>query len=162
MARTKHHDTKAAEILTRQLNALELRKSGFSYRKIGERLNVSHEQVRTDVETELRRLAEENHDKADEVRQLEIERIDRAVSGIMHWIDAGSPAHVQALARLISERAKLLGLYAPQKQEISINLEVVTRFEAVAKELGQDPALMLEQYIQELHALSATNPTSGS
>ena len=73
--RTKHKDKHDAEVLARQLKALEYRIGGWSYRKIGEKLGISYEQVRRDVDGELKRLADENLDKADELRQLELERL---------------------------------------------------------------------------------------
>ena len=45
-----------------------------------------------------------------------------------------------------------------QKTEttISISLEVINRFESIAKEAGIDPAQALEEYIQQIHALQST------
>lgn len=66
----------------------------------------------------------------------------------------------QALANQ-RELNALLGLYAPSKSElkVSINIEILTRFEAIAKEAGIDPAQALEEYIQQIHALQSTVDT---
>lgn len=110
------------KILERQLQALELRKAGLSYRKIASKLGISHVQAINDVNGELKRLASLRTDSAEELRQLELERLDVALEGVMQYVKAGSPAHVAAMVRLMEQRAKLLGLYAPEKHDVNIDV----------------------------------------
>lgn len=151
MARGKPKEK--ASILERQLNALELRKSGYTYREIASRLGVNHQTAYTDVNKALEHLAKLGENSAVELRQLELERLDRAVAGMMHWIDAGSPMHVQALVKCIQERAKLLGLYAPE--EVKIDWRVV------AQNAGVEPQQINAEF-EELVKLAAEKFTTDS
>lgn len=103
------------DILKRQLQAVEMRKQGMSYRAIAERVGVSFQQVQRDVTEELKRLAALNLNAADELRQLELERLDRIIAGLDHWVQAGNAQAAMAILKAMDTRAKLLGLYAPEK-----------------------------------------------
>lgn len=116
---------KAAEkgqILERQIQALELRKSGWSYRKIGEKLGVSHETARQDVEGELKVLDLGNENKRNELRQLELERLDKITNALDHWLEAGSVPAINAYLKAMERRAKLLGLDAPEEKNLHVDL----------------------------------------
>lgn len=119
MARTKKTEAEQIDIGERRLQALELRKSGLSYRKIGARLDISHEQARQDIEAELKILAAERSDKAEELRQLELERLDKLTAALDSWVEAGSHNAVNAYLRIMERRAKLLGLDAPMKTDVT-------------------------------------------
>lgn len=108
-----------SEIAQRRVIALELRKSGFSYRRIAHQLNISHQQAANDVKAELENLAAISQESALELRTMELERLDMGIKGIMPFIEAGSAPHAHALVKLIEQKAKLLGLYAPEKHEFT-------------------------------------------
>jgi hypothetical protein len=113
---------KAAEkgaILQRQLQALELRKAGYSYRAIGERLGISHVQAYTDVNAELARLTELRKDSTEELRELELERLDVLLKGLEPMARVGNPGAVNSYLRVMERRAKLLGLDAPERKDIT-------------------------------------------
>lgn len=109
-------------IIERQIQALDLRKAGYSYRAIGDRLNVTHVQAFRDVKCELDRLSEISLNSASDLRQMELERLDKAIKGLMPFVEAGSAIHVSSLVKVIGERAKLLGLYAPEKVENQVTV----------------------------------------
>ena len=115
MARGKAQEKGA--ILERQLQALELRKGGFTYREIGKRLGVSHVQAHRDIQEELKHLASLRSESAEELRQLELEKLDNYERNLSHWADAGSVEAVRTLIKIQERRAKLLGLDAPEKIE---------------------------------------------
>jgi hypothetical protein len=119
MARGKQKDKIA--MLERQLLALDLRKQGMTYRQIATRLECNHVTIYNDIHRELKRLADESQDSTAEMRQLDLERIDMAIAGLMPFVRSGSANHTMALMKSIDERAKLLGLYAPEKQEMVID-----------------------------------------
>lgn len=120
MARGKTTDR--INSVTRQIMALELRKSGFSYRAIGERCNVSHMQAYKDVQSELARLDSISLESASELRLMELERLDIAIKGLMPFVEAGSATHATALVSVIAQRSKLLGLYAPEQVEEKVTV----------------------------------------
>lgn len=121
----------------RRQKALDLRKAGNSYRAIGAQLNISEAQAHTDVQTALARLAALELASADELRTLELARLDtlaveaaRILSETHPYVSGGKVLpniaddgpRLQAIDRLlrISEsRRKLLGLDAPAKTALT-------------------------------------------
>ena len=122
MALRQHGSAKErGKILERQLLALELKKSGFSYRQIGERLNCSHEQARQDVEKELTRLAGERDGNVEALRELELQRLEKVIKALDHWIESGNTQAVGVYLRAMERKAKLLGLDAPEKKDLNLS-----------------------------------------
>lgn len=149
---------KAAEkgkILERQIVALELRKSGFSYRAIADRTDVTQMQAYRDVQSELKRLADVSLDSANELRQMELERLDMAIKGLMPFVEAGSSSHAIALVKVIGERSKLLGLYAPEQ----IESKVLIHDELSDTERANRITAILERGRQERARQSTPNET---
>ena len=112
MANPKGQEEVAAE---RRLKALDLRKVGCSYRQIGTALKVSHEQARQDVMEALAALNALSLASADELRALEIERLDMAAYAIQAAVRLGDVKAINAWVRLSESRRKLLGLDAPTR-----------------------------------------------
>ena len=112
-------------VLKRQETALDLRISGLSYRAIGSKLSVSHETVRQDVEEELERLASLRVEKTDVLRELELQRLDKIIESLDSWVSSGNVGAVNAWLKASERRAKLLGLDAPVKQDITSNGETI-------------------------------------
>ena len=106
-------------IAERRIQALDLRKGGASFRAIGKQLNISYEQARMDVEAVLTALAARSQELAAEHRQLELERLDRLLLAVWSSATKGDTAAVTAALKISDRRAKLLGLDAPVKQELS-------------------------------------------
>ena len=117
MARAKAAEKGA--ILERQLQALDLRKAGFTYRAIGDRLGVDYTTAYKDVQSELKRLSALALDSAGELRQMELERLDMLTKGLEPMAAVGKPDAVSAYLRVMERRAKLLGLDAPVRQEVT-------------------------------------------
>jgi len=113
--RVKAHDD--------QLEALNLRKAGLSYSEIAARTNYKTAQTAwRAVESALNRTIRE---PAEDVRTLELERLDRLQLGA--WPDAsrGHLGAIDRVLRIMERRAKLLGLDAPDKQQHSGDLRIV-------------------------------------
>lgn len=108
-----------AAILERQLKALELRKRGLSYREIGKKLDVDHTTAYKDVMKELKRLARERDDSLDELRQLELERLDDLITALEPMARVGDPTAVNSYIKVMERRAKYLGLDAPEKRDLT-------------------------------------------
>lgn len=113
MARGKTSEQGA--IARRQLLALDLRISGLSFRAIADKLDVSHQQIFRDVENELERLAGLRADKAETLRELELQRLDKIINSLDSWVSSGNVGAVNAWIKASERRAKLLGLDAPTK-----------------------------------------------
>ena len=102
-------------IAERRVKALELRKTGGSYRQIGRALGVSQETAHKDVMHGLAELATQAHGHAEEYRALEVERLDVAILAVATLVRAGDLAAIDRWIRLSESRRKLLGLDLPVK-----------------------------------------------
>jgi hypothetical protein len=92
----------------RQLMALDLRKAGMQYAAIAQQLNYrSAAGAFAAVRSALKRTLKE---PADELRQLEVSRLDAMLAGL--WIKArkGDNYAIDRVLRIMERRAKLLGL----------------------------------------------------
>jgi hypothetical protein len=141
--------TRRVNAHTRHLQALELRKAGATYQAIAEQLGYAnargaHKAVASALKATLR-------DAADDVRELEIERLDAALLAIWRRVQAGDYAAVDRLLGIINSRAKLTGTFAPKKIEymgasmtdgvITISVEqrdaLAAKFEAKIAEMAE-------------------------
>ena len=100
----------------RALKALDMRLGGSTYRQIGAALAVSHATAFSDVQRMLREYAAE---PATQVRDAEVARLDRLMAG--HWDKAinGDVNSTRTVLTIMDRRAKLLGLDAPQKLDVT-------------------------------------------
>ena len=110
----------------RRVRALELRQKGNSYRAIARQLGVSEAQAHKDVHASLRALAEQEMSTAEELRALELERLDALLLIVSDEVEQGNLAAVDRALRIGERRAKLLGLDAPQRMDTTITLDVRT------------------------------------
>lgn len=118
MARNKNQtspSTIAAKM--RAAKALELRMEGMKFDDIAAELGFSGRQGAYDaVSRELKAITRE---PAEEVLRLDLERLDK-MWGI-HYLNAqaGDAVALSSCMRIMERRARLLGLDAPAKSEIS-------------------------------------------
>lgn len=144
--------TPKPEQLQRELTVLELRKTGAGWRQIAEAVGYSHASAAR--KAYLRAYDRTLQAPADELRDLELDRLDRLQ--MAYWKDAveGNMKAADYVLRVIQVRARILGIEAPQK----IRAEVVT-YDAgaidadieriIAQFEGQGGALALETGISE-------------
>jgi hypothetical protein len=95
--------------------ALELRKSGASYRQIGEALSISMQRAHQLVMDELDHLAQLRLRNVDELRRLELERLEMASIPVVAKLKKGDLKAAMVWIKLSESRRKLLGLDAPLK-----------------------------------------------
>jgi predicted transcriptional regulator len=129
---------------TRRVRALELRIQGQPFRAIGRELGVSHARVVQYVQQSLAALAAQEQAHAQAQRQLDLERIDRALAGVMPKAEAGDAAAVQSLCRLLERRAKLLGLDAPTRSVVAGDPEAPITVAAVSQLSDEERAARIE------------------
>jgi hypothetical protein len=94
----------------RQVTALELRQMGYTFTVIGEQLGITRQSAHEQVHKALAELAEESRDRATELRELEVSRIDRVLAGVFPRAERGEEDAVRSFIRLSQRRALLLGL----------------------------------------------------
>ncbi|WP_287418137.1 sigma-70 region 4 domain-containing protein [Oceanithermus sp.] len=122
--------TLSARELERQAFALRLQ--GYTYDQIGERLGRPRSTVHKAVQRALERRVKEIEGQADELRQMELDRIDRLLVALESRISEGDPAAINSANRLMETRIKLLGLNAPEQRDVS--LRIVDETEEVGSE----------------------------
>lgn len=107
----------AVKAIDNQLKALELRKAGVSYQRIADTLGYkSASGAHKAVQTALKKTLQE---PADDLRKLELERLDSAAAAIYPSVKQGQYGAIDRWIKIMERRAKLLGLDAPTKADIT-------------------------------------------
>ncbi|MFJ1698176.1 hypothetical protein ACIOHC_24175 [Streptomyces sp. NPDC088252] len=141
----------------RDAAAADLRSKGWTYPRIAEHLGYNH---RADAYNAVQRVLKETvREAGEELRTLELERLDAlyvAASEVLERehvtvsngrvVDLhGAPipddgpvlAAIDRLLKIQERRARLLGLDAPVKRDISLTDERAAAIEALVEELGE-------------------------
>jgi hypothetical protein len=113
------HPGESETIVARRVKALDLRKAGLTYRRIAEELKVNVRTAYTDVQDELAALKTLTGKAAEDIRELELRRLDDYTLGLTPAARRGDVRAVIALVRVQERRAKLLGIDAPTNHTMS-------------------------------------------
>jgi len=100
-----------------QAMAIELRKQGYTYAEIGTRLKVTAPRAYQYVQKALQEIAKVTLQNAEDLRNLELERLDMAASAIAKAVKAGEINAINTLIRISESRRRLLGIDSPAKLE---------------------------------------------
>lgn len=111
---------------------LRLRRDGWSYRAIGEHFAITHSSVYERVQKALHDTVAES---ADEVRTLELERLDKMQARLEAKIEAGDMKAIATALSIMDRRAKYLGIDAPAKTEVTVALQETSEIDAAVAEL---------------------------
>ena len=119
-----------AEAREHAWQALELRKTGKTYRQIAARLQCSLSVAHGYVTSALAELRSEVLDSARDLRDLEVAKLDDLEHRLRRRLkpacsDSDCAKLATAILKITESRRKLLGLDAPQKVEVSGNLYTV-------------------------------------
>ena len=118
MARNKNKTSPSTiDAKVRAARALELRMEGMKFDDIATELGYNSKQAAFDaVSRELKAITRE---PAEEVLRIDLERLDR-MWGI-HYLNAqaGDAIALSSCMRIMERRARLLGLDAPSKNEVT-------------------------------------------
>ncbi len=136
-----------------QRQALELRKAGVDFRQIADRLGYrgpsgAHAAVKAALLATIQQ-------PADEVRRLEVARLDAMLLAVWTKVREGDPAAVNSALKIMHRRALLLGLDAPVQARVAMTVDVRKVAEEVAAELGRPVEDVLADAEQRLALLYA-------
>ena len=97
--------------------ALELRKAGVTYEEIAKR--VGYNSKGRCYDAIMRLLRKTAQEPADEVRRLEINRLDALWLRAYTQVQKGDLGAIDRCLRIMERRARLLGLDAPLRHELT-------------------------------------------
>ncbi len=103
----------------RKKEIVRLRRNGFTLAKIAEQVGCSAQYAHKILTTYLERLETEFRNDVRELRQLEAERLDRAQLAVWDKAVKGDVGAIDRVLRIMERRARLFGLDAPARQEIT-------------------------------------------
>jgi hypothetical protein len=106
------------EAITRERHALalEMRKFGYSYEQIAEHFETTSNSARGLVKSALENAIKE---PAQEVIDLEVARLDQLYGAAASAVAAGDTDAITKCLAIMARRAKLKGLDAPEKKEVT-------------------------------------------
>lgn len=109
------HTKNDPEDVARYAEAVQLRIQGYTYDEIASRLGYAHKgSAHQAVKAALKRTLQE---PTDELRKLELERLDYIMRQLFVSFDAGDMRLSDNILRVIEKRHRLLGLDVPQRGE---------------------------------------------
>lgn len=113
----------------RELLALELRIGGATFAKIGEALGITDEGARSAVKRALERTAKETEDAAEQLRELERQRLESLILAAMPQAKRGHIGAIETIRKLSESLRKLQGLDKEHEQPRNVNLHVPEGFQ---------------------------------
>lgn len=111
--KTIQEEAKALALAKRRQTVCQYRLAGMSYRAIGEKLGISHEQARADEMAARAEVKAGTEESIDELRVRENERLDMLQSVLLPKMLAGDLVAGREWLRLSDRRARLNGLDRP-------------------------------------------------
>lgn len=105
--------------LEKHRQALDLRIAGATYVQIAERLDYASESgARNAVAQALKKTMALMQDSADELRAIEVQRLDVALIAIALQVKSGHLGAIDRWVKLAERRARLLGLDSPPRAPV--------------------------------------------
>jgi hypothetical protein len=124
--------------LVRQHEAVILRtRDRLHFRDIAERLGCDIKNAHTAWKRGVEALAKEAAEAFQQYLGEQLAVINVAIDGLMPKVVKGDVRADEALVKLLDHQAKLLGLYAPVKANVTVTDEMTARIKALADEIAQ-------------------------
>jgi hypothetical protein len=109
------------EQIDKEREVIALRRAGYTFDDIARRLNYAHPSgAYTAYQRALKRTLVEAG--TEELRATELDRLDRLQAAVWDEAMTGNPTAIQTALKILDRRAKYLGLDAPIKQEIKMDI----------------------------------------
>ena len=127
--------SKNAQIEERRKKVAANLLGGLTYRQMAETFGVSLGTIANDVRIVLGRWRREQVQNADEWTRLELERLNRLTNALWNNALDGKLAAVDRILKVMERRAKLLGLDAPVKQDLTSDGESLVPTDKLVAEI---------------------------
>lgn len=134
---------------TRRSFVLSLRKSGATYRQIAQAAEQQfgadalprgwdERYAYNDIARELEKLKTLNSGLTEDVRELEVQRLDELLLSMWPQAKKGNQGAVDRVLRIMERRARLLGLDAPTRADVTSGGEAIKANVIVVREYIND------------------------
>jgi|ERR1035437_9380890 hypothetical protein len=117
-----HSKTSPAQVRAALIEnqALDMRRDGYNYDEIAEKMQLPREKVNIAVRRALKRLKAETREHASEVLDLELARLDKMYYYAMMHFRAGDLKGLTVALSIMDRRTKYLGLDAAIKADFNV------------------------------------------
>lgn len=119
MARRSKSSASTAVATDRQLQALQLRQDGYTYQQIGDELGITKEAAWMLVDKALKNYREAVKESTRELVEITLAQLDGLLHTYIPLTKTGDDKAAGVVLKTISEKAKLVGMYAPSKTELT-------------------------------------------
>lgn len=103
----------------RQIKAVALRLAGLDFQSISDQLGYTNRSLAAqDVDRAISARIEDGTRSIDELREMELLRLDRLQAAAWAKALAGELKSIELVMKIIDRRCKLLGLDAPERHEV--------------------------------------------
>ncbi|MFJ5836046.1 hypothetical protein ACIQGO_04560 [Streptomyces shenzhenensis] len=109
----------------------------LGFREIAERLGCDAKNAHKAWKRDMEALAQEAAESHGQYVGEQLAIIDVAITGLMPKVIKGDVRSDEALCKLLDQQARLLGLYAPVKANVTVTDEMTARIKALADEIAQ-------------------------
>lgn len=131
----------------RERQVLELRRDGLTFDAIARRLGYSDPSGA--YRAFQRAMKATIQQPADEFRRLQLERLDYWLECLKPALEAGRGYAIEKALMIEDRRARLLGLDAPTKHQVTVSDTMTAEIEALAAELGLEDAPPAEAVVED-------------
>lgn len=101
------------EVIDKEQQVLKLRRQGYTWDAISHQVGYSSPSSSRDAY--LRASRRIIHEDLEEVRKLELDRLDIALKSIWSTVESGDIQAINTMLRIMERRAKMLALDAPKR-----------------------------------------------
>lgn len=117
----------------RRQQAINLRMGGKTFQQIGEQLGITKQSAHSLVITALKEISTKTAESAEELRRMEMERLDFMRNAIWGQVINGDVLAIDRALRISKRMAELLGLDAPTKSDVTSDGEKIIQVIEVVK-----------------------------
>ena len=153
------------ELVDREVKVLELRRAGLTWQRISEEVGYAdHTGAYAAYKRAIKRTQQQ---PADELREQELDRIDRLQLALWPKAMKGDNASVNTIVRLMERRARLLGLDTPIKiQQDVVNWDGNESIDRAVRELAAlltaNDAISISESAMAIEASEVEPVTAGN
>ena len=145
---------------TLELSVLQLRKRGHTFVEIAAACGCSVAGAHKACSRALARLAQQRDDETQELRRLQLLRLEHALVKLAPLLEEGQLPAVDRLVRILEHQAKLLGLDAPEQSEAMVEVHTSARQIPGDEELrGMTREELVREWMKILHPASVNDGT---